>query len=252
MQGDRNAADGDFARFLAARTNSHDVLPYRQAQWEYVTGRKREAIARLEQLAQAAQPQVASIAWAQLGLWSLEAGDRARALECASKAPAPGPLPALCAFLAQPPAPASEWVARGERVMSQPAQAPLRRIAVAYALLLSKDFQGALAPLEQIWTASPPSSADWPEVPLAWALVETGRFDRVPALIRLNPVPDPAGERPLLSLAFPRLLYLRGALAEKQGRRDAARANYKRYLELAGELPDYFGQRERVQKALAQ
>jgi tetratricopeptide (TPR) repeat protein len=252
MQGDRKAADATFSRFLAAREAAHDVVPYRLAQWEYVTGRSRQAIARLEQLAQSAPPPVASLAWAQLGLWRLEAGDRAGALVYARKAPAPGPLPALCAFLAQPPAPVEEWAARAERALPQPAQAPLRQIALAYALLLAKDFPAAVAPLERAWNTSPPTSPDWPSVSLAWALIESGQFARVPELINPNPVPEPTGERPFLSLTFPRLFYLRGALAEKQNRREDARTNYKRFLELAGDLPDYFGERARAAKVLAQ
>jgi tetratricopeptide (TPR) repeat protein len=251
MQGDRRAADETFARFLAAREAVRDVVPYRQAQWEYVTGRPRQAIARLERLAQSAPPPVASLVWAQLGFWSIEAGDRARALECARKAPVAGPLPALCAFLAQPPAPAEVWAARIARILPQPAQAPLRQLALAYALLLSKDFSAAAPPLERAWNASSPTSPDCPAVSLAWALVETGRFERVPELINPNPVPEPTGERPFLSLTFPRLFYLRGALAEKQNRREDARTNYKRFLELAGDLPDYFGERDRATKALA-
>jgi tetratricopeptide (TPR) repeat protein len=251
MQGDRAGAEEAFRRFLAAREAAHDVVPYRQAQWEYVTGRRRDAMARLERLAQTAPPQVASLAWAQLGFWSLETGDRARALECARKAPAPGALPAICAFLAQPPATAGEWAARAGRFLPQPAQAPLRQVTLAYALLLSKNYSAAAEPLEQLWGASAPTSPDWPAVAFAWALVETGRFERVPALITPNPIPEPTGERPFLSLVFPRLFYLRGALAEKQNRREDARANYKRFLELAGDLPDYFGERERATKALA-
>ncbi|HVX66985.1 MAG TPA: tetratricopeptide repeat protein [Bryobacteraceae bacterium] len=251
MQGDRKAADETFSRFLAVRERAHDVVPYRLAQWEYVTGRPRQAIARLEQLAHSAPPPVASLAWAQLGFWSLEAGDRARALECARKAPASGALPALCALLAQPPATAEEWAARAERALPQPAQAPLRQIAVAYALLLSKNFSAAVAPLERAWNTAPPTSPDWPGVSLAWALVESGRFERVPELITPTPVPEPTGERPFLSLTFPRLFYLRGALAEKQNRLEDARANYKRFLELASDLPDYFGERARAAKVLA-
>ncbi len=252
MLGDRKAADDAFARFLAARQAAQDtIIPYRQAQWEYVTGRGGQALARMEEFARSAPAPAASIAWAQLGFWSLEAGDRNRALAFVQKATAPGPLPLLCTFLAQPPAPAAEWATRAERLMPQPQQAGLRRLALGYALLLSKDFAGAAAPLEQVWEGSLPSSPDWPGAPLAWALIESGRFDRVPELLNPNPAPEAQAERPFLSLSFPRLFYLRGALAEKQNRRDDARANYRRFLELAGDLPDYFGQREHAAKALA-
>jgi tetratricopeptide (TPR) repeat protein len=251
MQGDLKSADETFARFLAVRQAAHDVVAYRQAQWEYLTGRRKQAGERLEQLAKAAPPPVASLAWAQLGIWSLETGDRVRAAEYAKKAPVSGPFPVLCSFLAQPPAPAPEWAARAERILPQPAQAGLRQLALGYALLLSKDFAAAAEPLQRVWESSPPSSPDWPPVLLAWALVERGRFERVPELLAPNPAPEPAGERPFLSLAFPRVFYLRGALADNQNRREDARANYKRFLELAGDAPDFFGERDRAAKALA-
>ncbi len=252
MQGDRKTADATFARFIEARQAAQDpIVPYRRAQWEYLTGRRKEALARLEQIAQSPQSPLASLACAQLAIWSLEAGDRAGALRYAQRSPAPGGLTAIAAFLAQPPASAQEWKARGERLLPQPGQAGLRRLAVAYALLLSKDFGAAVAPLGEAYAASVPSSPDWPAVLLAWALIESGKFDRIPELLGPNPVPVATGDRPFISLEFPRLFFLRAVAAEKQNRRDEARANYQRYLDLAGAAPDFFGERERATKALA-
>jgi hypothetical protein len=44
---------------------------------------------------------------------------------------------------------------------------------------------------------------------------------------------------------------LRGQLAEKQGRTDAARANYKLFLELSGDAPFQWGEEESARASLA-
>jgi tetratricopeptide (TPR) repeat protein len=251
MQADLRGADEIFGQFLRARQAAGDVVPYRQAQWEYLTGHRRQAMARLEQFAKSTPPPVSALAFSQLAIWSLEAGDRARARQFAEAVPAASPLGAFVSFLTQPPAPAAEWAARAARLFPQPAQAGLRSLTVAYALLLSKDFRGAAGPLEQIYAATTPSSPDWPAVPLAWALSEAGSFDRVPQLLNANPVPEPTGEHPLLSLSFPRIFYLRGALAERQNRREDAKRAYRTFLLFAGDLPDFFGERDRAARALA-
>ncbi len=226
MQGDLKRADDCFAGFLKARRNAGSSVVYRQAQWEYLTGRRAQAVSQLSQFAQAAPPPAASAAWLQLAVWSLETGDRARAGQYAGKASGSSPVAVLCGLLSGPAAAAPQWNARVERLFPQPAPAGVRRLALAYALLLSKDFNAALEPLEQLYAASVPSSPDWPAAPLAWALVETGRFEHVPELLRLNPPPDPKREDLFLSLSFPRVFYLRAALAEKKGRHEEA-ARYR-------------------------
>lgn len=249
MQGDLRGADEIFGRFVQRREAAHDAaVPVRVAQWEYLTGRRRQAIPRLEEYARTAPPAAASLALSQLALWSLEATDRRGAREYALKAPVQSPLTAVCEFITEPPAPDPEWAARAARVFSQPGQDGMRQLALAYALLLSKRFEAAIAPLEQLYAATAPASPDWPAMPLAWALVETERFERVPELLRLAPLPTAAGEQPFLSAEFPRLLYLRGMLAEKQHRREEARANYQLFLRFVG--PDSFGEQYRATRGL--
>lgn len=226
MQGDLKRANDCFAGFLKARPNAGSSVVYRQAQWEYLTGRRAQAVSRLSQFAQAAPPPAAAVAWLQLAVWSLETGDRTRAGQYAGKASGSSPLAVLCGLLSGPAAAVPEWNARVERLFPQPAPAGVRRLALAYALLLSKDFNAAVQPLEQLYAASDPSSPEWPAIPLAWALVETGRFERVPELLRLNPLPDPKREDMFCSLSFPRIFDLRAALAEKQGRHEEA-ARYR-------------------------
>jgi hypothetical protein len=233
MAGAPAEADALFSRFLKARETMRDPLAaYRQAQWECLTGRRLQALARLEALAKSPQPALASLASAQLAIWFLDAGDRARALVAVSQTPARTPLKVASALLAQPPASPVEWAARFSREFPAPEQASLRRDGLAYALLYSQQFAAAVPLLEEMERATIPSSADQPGVPLAWALIETGHADRAAGLLRFNPAPDPIAEHPFLSLSFPRVLELRAEIARREGRKaDAERysALFRRY-----------------------
>lgn len=67
LAGDLAGADKLFSQYLAFRTAQKDVLvPWRQAVWEYSTGRPEAAIARLSKVAGPAE----NIAHAQLALWN--------------------------------------------------------------------------------------------------------------------------------------------------------------------------------------
>jgi Flp pilus assembly protein TadD len=235
MQGDLKGADASFAEFFQARKSAGDTLvEYRQAQWEHLTGRRSQAFVRLERFASSAQPVEASLSYAQLAIWTVEGRDRQRARDYAAKASASLPVVLLARFLAQPAAPAAEWSARAAGAFPAPAQAGFRRLALAYASLLSQDFAAAVGPLQEIYDATQPSSPDWPAVPLAWALIETGQAGRVSPLLSGNQAPNPAAESPLRSLIFPRALYVRASLAAKQGRREEAQADLKLFSKYGG------------------
>ena len=51
---------------------------------------------------------------------------------------------------------------------------------------------------------------------------------------------------PYTSFYLPRLFYLRGALAEKEGRGDVARAELKKFLDLSGGVPLIWGEEKRA------
>ena len=66
LQGDLPGADKLFFQYLAFRTEQKDVLvPWRQAVWEYSTGRRDAAVARVSGIT----GQAANVAAAQLALW---------------------------------------------------------------------------------------------------------------------------------------------------------------------------------------
>jgi len=235
MAGDLQGARANFERFVQARQQQQDaLLPYRIAQWDYLTGRRREAIERLEKAAGPPHSQLATLAAVQLSLWALEAGDRDRAREFALRAHPSHPLAAVCRFLSGPPATADEWAARADEAFPQPGQSALRRYALAYALLLSKNFQAAVPVLKEIYHQTPPTAPDPIEVPLAWALVETGRIKEASELLAVNPIPEPVGEHPVLSLSFPRIFQLRGIVLDKEGRPAEARANLELFQRFSG------------------
>lgn len=235
MQDDLRGGDAAFADFLQARKSAGDSLvEYRQAQWEHLTGRHQEALARLNRFASATRPAEASLAYAQLAVWALESRDPTGARDYAAKASAPVPAALLARFLTAPPAGAAEWTARAASAFPAPAEAILRRLGLAYALLSSGDYAAAAGPLQEMFDMTQPSSPDWPAVPLAWALVESHQYERVPSLISGNPAPSPEVEGPLGSLHFPRVLYVRAALAARQGRPDQAQADLKLFSKFGG------------------
>jgi Flp pilus assembly protein TadD len=66
LQGDLPGADQHFSQYLAFRTQQNDpLIPWRQAVWEYSTGRREPAIARLSGVTGAA----ADVARTQLAVW---------------------------------------------------------------------------------------------------------------------------------------------------------------------------------------
>ena len=90
MTGDVKGADAIFDRYLAARTSARDpAAPLRHAQWDWLAGRRREAIARLADLDAATPAELASQARMQLALWKLELGGEARTPESLRQFPAP-------------------------------------------------------------------------------------------------------------------------------------------------------------------
>jgi predicted Zn-dependent protease/TolB-like protein len=210
MTGDLAGADALFAGYMKARPDA--LASYRQAQWEYITGRRRQGMARLSAME-------TPLAAAQLAVWQMETGDPAGARQSALRAGQTG-LGAVVRYVTMPQGPPPPGLA-GE-------------YAAAYALLLSKQFAAAAERLQALYRRTPPGSGEPLEVLLAWALSESGRPDRAAVLAANNPIPDTAGEHPFLSLSFPRILYLR--------------RDYKLFLRYSGDLPLIFGEEARARK----
>lgn len=238
MRGDRKGADDLLGKYVATRKASGDPLAeFRRAEWEYVTGRRREAAARVEGLTKGA---AAVPAWVQLGMWSLDAGQRESARQYAARAaaaardPAAGLMARVCQFLAGPEAGAAEWTLRAERAFPEAAHQAVRRSALMYALLFSRQFGAALPLLRELYEQTPATSSEPVNVLLAWALIETNRAGEAAELLKTYPLPYPGAEQPFHCLSFPRFFRLRGMVLEKEGRHAEAQAAYRLFEMLGG------------------
>ena len=251
MTGDITGADALFNQYLEARRNAKDLMTeYRHAEWEFLSGRRRQAIARLEVFSRGLPPILEPQIHMQLTLWALELGDRPRAREYASRAAAPHGPPGVARFLTEPAAPPSEWSARAQKLLPGPEQEKTRKVMLAYTLLLQKEFQAAAPVLSDLYQRSTPDPQEILPVLVAWAQVETGRYEEAARLLQRNPVPNITPEMSA-SLAFPRLLFLRATVLDKKGRRDHARAAYRLFLALSGPDDEAFGEEARARQALA-
>jgi tetratricopeptide (TPR) repeat protein len=244
MTGDVPGATTLFNRYLAGREAAHDPFaPYYAAAWSWQTGARRAAIASLDRLARAeaagAGREVACRADALAVIWLLNLGDRAGAAEHALKAvaealPATSALAALVASLAQPEA------------FPLPAQSPLKDYARAYALLFGKQFRPAVQVLQDLYQRPTGELDDGLSVLLAWAYEESGQWQRAEPLLRLTPLPQAAGLPIFSSLYFPRLLFLRGAVLEREGHHAEAARYYQIFRKLSGPDSTIWGEEQRA------
>jgi tetratricopeptide (TPR) repeat protein len=256
MTGDVAGADTLAGQYIQAREAAKDpIAEYRKAEWSWIAGHRKSACQRLETFARGAENgplrEFASRAYSQLAVWSLAMGGPAAAAQLAQKgALLAGPSSAGAAmvarFLAEPPASSSEWSVRAARLFPNPSENSIRNFALAYALLLGKQFQPASLLLRQLYDGS--NAAADPSLPvmLAWTCLETGRANEAAPLLRLNPIPFISGVSLFTPFYFPRIYYLRGLLAEQQAKPDEARANYQLFRQLSGPDPLIWGEEERA------
>jgi tetratricopeptide (TPR) repeat protein len=249
--GDIAGADEIFERYaglLAAR--SAPAANYQRAQWQYLSGRRREALATLDRLAPQA-PQLQP----QIVFWELALGDRTSALRRTAKVAAspqpPGQLMyTVASLLTQPAATPAEWEARAQRAFAQPGQEALRDQMAAYALIFQRDFRGALPYLRRAYDRAHPNTEEGLPVLLAWAMEETDQWQGVTGLVGPTPVPQAAGPGPLTWLYFPRLFYLRARNFDRLGKHEQALENYRLFLKLAGKDAEIWGDEERARRAV--
>jgi tetratricopeptide (TPR) repeat protein len=148
--GDEPGADALFAQFRTAREKLSDqAVPLLAADWQYRTGRKPQAVAALRMSLAGNPPEALSTnGYALLTIWDLLAHDRGQA---AKDSLAMGPriidAPMFVArFAALPSAAEAEWRSRADH-MIPPNLAPLRPLALGYALL----FDGQRAAALPVW-----------------------------------------------------------------------------------------------------
>ena len=258
LSGDPSGANHLADQYVAARVAAKDpIVDYRRAQWTWISGRRKAAAQQMGAFALANESgplrDIASRAYAELAIWSLETGDREGAARLAQKAlsiagPASAGNALVAKFLSQPPASSSEWVVRAEQQFPGPAQNAIKNFSLAYALLVNQQFQPALLLLRQMWETGSPTADEGLPVMLAWCYLETGRVKEAAPLLASNPLPPANGLTPYTGFYIPRLLYLRGLLAEKDGRAGEARAYYDKFLAISGPDPLLWGEEKKVRQ----
>jgi hypothetical protein len=244
MTGDVSGADALAQQYFDARAAAKDPLvEYRKAQWAWISGRRKAACRQMEQVAGASETgvarNVASHAYAELAMWTLMLGNRESAAEMARKAaamatPASAIQATLARFLSQPPASPAEWQARAGVLVPDRAESAIANMALADALLFAKAYSAALPLLQTMYLSGNPTADEGLPVLLAWADVETGHIPEAAALLRSNPPLRDAGLTWSTPLYFPRIFYLRAVVAEKQGKPEDARENWRIFHALSG------------------
>jgi tetratricopeptide (TPR) repeat protein len=253
MTGDVAGADRLAQKYFDARATAKDaVLEFRKAQWAWISGRRKFARQQMEQLVRAPDTgpgrTVAVHAYAELAIWTLMLGDREAASELARKGAELTKFSGqatLARFLSQPPASAAEWQARAKTLVPDPAQAAIGQVALADALLIAKEFSAALPGLQEMYDSGNPTADEGLPVLLAWANVETGHIPEAAELLHSNPPLADVGLTWSTSLYFPRIFYLRAVVAEKQGKPDVARENWRIFHTLSGPDPLMWGEEQK-------
>ena len=246
MMGDLEGADALFTKRLQLSMGGQKAMgaqgagaDYQMAQWEVLTGRRAAGITRMEKLAPELSGDSQALAFSQLAMWKLEIGDAKSAADLANQAVTRAQSPQVRGLSA-----ACRFIAAGSTTSSG------SKVADVYALLFAKKYREALPSLQASYAETNPS-ADWQvRTLLAWAYVETGSFDRAAPLLENYPLPLSSGEPIFASMSFPRFLFLRGAVLEREGQRDEANKSYQLYLKYAGDVPDQFGDAARARQSL--
>ncbi|HEY6389949.1 MAG TPA: tetratricopeptide repeat protein, partial [Bryobacteraceae bacterium] len=217
MTGDLPGADGLFQRYLkATQAAQSELAGYQQAQWEFLTGRRKAGMQRLEQILSKLPGEGPAVGACQLSIWKLQTGDPQGAVSMADQAVKSARSPAVRNMSAM-----CRSVAEGSKANSN------SPVANAFGLMLARKYADALPLIEKIYRETDPSFDGQVRALLAWAYVENGRAADAKQLVALYPIPMAAGDPLFASLIFPRFLYLRGVvLGSKQSR--------ELYLKLGG------------------
>jgi hypothetical protein len=110
---------------------------------------------------------------------------------------------AIVAFLAQPAASPEEWTARAERTLNPRTHPSLKRLMIAYALILGKHFNAAAQLLEPLYKNTSPAGGDELRMLLGYAKLQSGDKAGAAALLQRFPLPPQPGESILASVWFP-------------------------------------------------
>lgn len=237
MMGDLAGADALFQKYLGlAQRGQRQAAGFELAQWEFLTGRRKAGIARLEQLIPALDQDQQSLGWSQLSIWKMQTGAEGAAAEMAEKAvklarsPRARNLSALCREIA---------LARSNAGGTS-----------ACALLFARKFWAARPLLEATYRGTSPVLDGQIRTFLAWAEEGTGDVQSARRLLQTYPLPLSSGDPVLASMMFPRFLFLRGVVQQSDGKRTDAKKSFELFLKYAGNVPDVFGEEGAAKRLL--
>jgi Tfp pilus assembly protein PilF len=193
--GDKAGADASFSKFQERRDRAKDPsIALFVSDWQYRTGRTKEARATANTALQKDAPPPVRVALAaQIALWDLIEGDRAAAAKDVAAGGNSGITPSdlILRFATLPSASAAEWTARAEKDLGAPQLAAIRPMALGYALILDGKRDAAIPVWEEI--AAKASGTDF------FARVMLARLKRQQPPVAV--VPDPINLNPFASLA---------------------------------------------------
>ena len=205
------------------RSRRDDLIEIRGAEFRYLCGQRKEAAEQMEKLTRAPSPDTVALAASELTVWALAEGDRSGAAswtklaEKNARSPQARVTVLLVGFVAQPPAPAAEWISRVGQFFPGGVPDAVKSMALGYALVLDGHFREALPIWREIVRNQPPGSDGLSRAILGWCQWESGSLDEAKQSLSVYPLPGPEGISPFLPLVIPRFLGLRATLAEKAG-----------------------------------
>jgi tetratricopeptide (TPR) repeat protein len=193
LAGNLKEADAEMAKLFQSRKGDPS-MPWRQAVWKRMTGRKSDM-----------PPTAAGLA--ADSLYALRDGDRARAAALAAEArkqvknPAEVTLAAMASLLSQPSAPVAVWQSRIATAASSPSQAQLRTELLGWALILDRHYAEAAAVWKPMVEKTSPFSNNESRMVHFWALAEAGQKDEARKAMPEGWLP-PSGLDPGLGMLF--------------------------------------------------
>jgi Flp pilus assembly protein TadD len=257
MTGDTAAADKIAGQYFTTRQQAKDsVVDYRRAQWDWVAGRRHEAVREMEAFARASEPNpgmrdAVSHAWSDVTIWHLMLGERDAATQASQKAFSLATSNSagnavVAHFLILPDASPAEWGARANQQFGAPGLNPIKNLALSYALLFNSQFVAAQAILEPMWQNGATLADEGLPVLLAWCYIENGRAKDAEPLLRPYPIPPVNGLGAYTGLYFPRFFYLRARIEPQAQARD----DYRKFLTLSGPDPLIWGEEKKAKAAI--
>jgi len=198
MMGDQPGADALFAKHLGPNTRVRNAgADYQTAQWEFLTGRRKEGMDRMQKLAQESSADLQALALSQLSIWRVDGGESSAAADLANQAADRAQNPQVRGIAAMCRSIASGSTGSGSK------------IGDAYGLFISKKYRVALPLLQGIYGETNPSS-DWQaRTLLAWAYMNSSAYDQAATLVDPYPLPLSSGDSLFSAVIFRRYLALR-------------------------------------------